>query len=212
MARSSTKKLESVVNVFKLVRLLQMIPWLFGAQSGSLNPVPTYGLKSIAEPLGSGIKNILKVMKDIVSNKVKFVMIGNGALFNYTKNFINKNNLKGKIILLGNLPYKEVIKIYKASDIIVFPSIWQEPFGRIAIEAMAASKPIVASNVGGIKDIVNNTGYLVNPNNLNEWSKKINRLVRDKKLRNKLGKQGRKEVEKYNSNKIAKQIEKIYLQ
>jgi len=157
-----------------------------------------------------GIKNILEIMKEIVNDDVRFVMVGKGNLFGYAQEFIIRNNLQGKIILLGKLPYSEVVKVYKESDIIVFPSVWQEPFGRISIEAMAASKPVIGSNVGGIRDTIidGETGFLVNSKE--DWIEKINLLVKDKKLRNKLGKQGRKEVEKYSSDKVAKQVEKIY--
>ncbi len=160
-----------------------------------------------------GILEALKVMVPILKNhkEVTFLVIGKGPLRKQIDVEVKKNDLESQIKLVGYLPYKEIPKAYSASDIIVFPSIWQEPFGRIAIEAMAAGKPIVASDVGGIKDIVNDkTGFLVSPSNLGGWREKLELLIKDKKLREKLGGGGRMLVKKYLTKTIAKDIEKVY--
>ena len=109
--------------------------------------------------------------------------------------------------------YDKIKEIYSKSDIIVFPSVWQEPFGRIAIEAMSFGIPVVGSNVGGIKNIIidGKTGFLVDPFDLKGWKDKINLLVRDRKLRLKLGREGKKiALKEYNVDIIAKKFEGIY--
>lgn len=159
-----------------------------------------------------GVLNIVEIAKNLIDKNVSFILVGDGPLKNVLEDKIKINNLKN-IVLLGNLPYKEVINIYLDSDIILFPSLWQEPFGRVAIEAMASSKPIIASCVGGVKDIIinNETGFLVEPNNINEWHAKLSRLITNSSLRKKLGENGKKLVKsKYDSTIIAGEIEKIY--
>jgi len=121
---------------------------------------------------------------------------------------LKKANIHDKV------PYNNIPELYETHDIIVFPSVWPEPFGRIAIEAMASSRAIVASDIGGIKDIIKNnkTGILVKPNDAKELKKAIEKLMKDKKLREKLGKEGRKDaIKRYDGKIIAEQVKKIYL-
>ncbi|NMX21211.1 hypothetical protein C5S30_01985 [ANME-1 cluster archaeon GoMg4] len=162
-----------------------------------------------------GIINFLKVAEDISINypNIKFLVVGDGPLKKECIDFSLNKNLKDCVVFTGKVSNKEIPKYYKASDIIAFPSIWQEPFGRIAIEGMASGKPIVASDIGGISDIVRDgkNGFLCNPFNLKEFKQKLEILIGDKELRNKMGEKGLKLAkEKYDEKVIANQIVKIY--
>ena len=102
---------------------------------------------------------------------------------------------------------------HKISDIIVMPSQWEEPFGRVAAEAGAASKPIVASNIGGIPEIIEHgkNGFLVEKGDLDSLVKFVKKLIKNKRLREKMGKKGREIIGKKFSNEMhVKKIEKIY--
>ena len=124
------------------------------------------------------------------------------------------------------LDKKEVIQLYSHADVFCCPSIY-EPFGIINIEAMACETAVVASAVGGIKEVVvhGETGLLVPVSQQNEapfepidpeqFSKDlasgINELVDNKELRNKMAKNGRKRVEStFDWTAIAKQVEELY--
>jgi glycosyltransferase involved in cell wall biosynthesis len=88
--------------------------------------------------------------------------------------------------------------LYARADICVVPSLWREPFGIAAVEAMAAGKPVVASRGGGLEGIVEDgsTGFLVEPGNAVELASKIETLLGDPILRRKMGSNARKKVEK----------------
>jgi len=124
------------------------------------------------------------------------------------------------------LDKKEVIQLYSHADVFCCPSIY-EPFGIINIEAMACETAVVASAVGGIKEVVVNgeTGILVpleqqnvapfepvNPDQFSrDLAKGINILIKDKALRTSMAKNGRKRVEDYfDWTAIAKQVEELY--
>lgn len=79
--------------------------------------------------------------------------------------------------------------VWDACDIAVIPSTEPEPFGMVALEAMAAAKPIVAANHGGLAEILitNETGFLVAPNNALELAEAIKQLAADASLREKMG-------------------------
>jgi glycogen synthase len=124
------------------------------------------------------------------------------------------------------LEKREVIQLYSHADVFCCPSIY-EPFGIINIEAMACETAVVASAVGGIKEVVvdGETGILVplkqqnvapfEPIDADQFSRDlangINTLISDKKLRNSMAKKGRKRVEDYfDWTAIAKQVEELY--
>ncbi|MHA7842531.1 MAG: glycogen synthase [Winogradskyella sp.] len=124
------------------------------------------------------------------------------------------------------LDKKDVIQLYSHADVFCCPSIY-EPFGIINIEAMACETAVVASAVGGIKEVVVEgvTGLLIQvvqqteapfePVNPDKFSKDlaegINKVVSDKELREKMAKNGRKRVEEFFDWKaIAKQTKDIY--
>ena len=124
------------------------------------------------------------------------------------------------------LPKKEVIQLYSHADVFCCPSIY-EPFGIINIEAMACKTAVVASAVGGIKEVVvhGETGLLipleqqneapfepVNPDKFSrDLAEGINKLINDKALREKMAVNSRKRVEDYfDWIAIAKQVEDLY--
>jgi len=63
------------------------------------------------------------------------------------------------------LPYHILQRLYVQADVVVVPSVWQEPFGRVALEALMCGTPVVASNRGGLGEIVQDgiTGFIVEP-------------------------------------------------
>jgi len=124
------------------------------------------------------------------------------------------------------LPKKEVIQLYSHANVFCCPSIY-EPFGIINIEAMACKTAVVASAVGGIKEVVVNgeTGILVpviqqkkapfEPENPDQFSRDlangINKVIADKNLQKQMEVKGRERVEEhFNWMSIAKQVENLY--
>jgi glycosyltransferase involved in cell wall biosynthesis len=91
-----------------------------------------------------------------------------------------------------------VENVYHTADIIVAPSRWQEPLGLINLEAGACRKPIVATRVGGIPEIVHDgvNGYLVDPKDVDGLVETVGKLIDDKALRFAMGQAGRELVER----------------
>jgi glycosyltransferase involved in cell wall biosynthesis len=86
----------------------------------------------------------------------------------------------------------DVWTVWDACDIAVIPSTEPEPFGMVALEAMAAAKPVIAANHGGLAEIVvdNETGFLVGPEDVLELANAIKHLAVDAPLRQQMGKAG----------------------
>jgi alpha-maltose-1-phosphate synthase len=132
----------------------------------------------------------------------------------------------GVIWIEKMVPKEVAYQLYSHAAVFCCPSIY-EPFGIINLEAMACETAVVASAVGGIKEVVVNgeTGYLVPLEQMQEspfepvdpdkfsrdFAEKINELMRDEHLRQKFGKAGRKRaVEKFSWATIAAETKKMY--
>ena len=88
---------------------------------------------------------------------------------------------------------------YKLSDLVVSSSIEPEAFGRVAVEAQAMNKPIVASDIGGSRETILNdkSGLLYKFNDPKKLANAINKIMKmDKKTLSLMGEQGRRNVEK----------------
>jgi glycosyltransferase involved in cell wall biosynthesis len=108
---------------------------------------------------------------------------------------------------------KEVENVYHTADIIVVPSRWQEPLGLINLEAGACRKPVVATRVGGIPEVVEDgvNGYLVAPGNVDGLAERVRQLITDPALRARLGDAGRARVEQSFTNQPVCEFETLLL-
>ena len=113
----------------------------------------------------------------------------------------------------GQIEHTELAYYYAAADVCVVPSHY-EPFGLVAIEAMACSTPVIASNVGGLRFTTINelTGLLVPPQDEKAFAKAIDRVLSYPAWSRQLEKDARKRVESmFSWNGVAEQLEQQYL-
>lgn len=134
---------------------------------------------------------------------------GEGPLKEKMLKIIKKNNLDAQIH--DPVPYHKIPEIYADADIVAFPSAWPEPFGRIAIESMAAGKPVIGSDIGAIKELIaKGAGILVKAGDVNELRIAIKKLIQNPKLRENLGKIGIKAAQEYDEKNTMRKIKNFY--
>ena len=110
---------------------------------------------------------------------------------------VERHRLGKKITFIQNC--REMPIAYKLANVVVSASIEPEAFGRVAVEAQAMNKPIIASNIGGSKETISNgkSGLLFHSEDTEEFASIINKLMRmDKESLSLMGEHGRKNVEK----------------
>lgn len=114
---------------------------------------------------GKGILLLIKSFISLLSQgrKLKLIIIGEGFLRNKIEKMTIKINKHIKFA--GQLPYHQTLDIIKKAKVIVVPSLWEEPFGRVALEAISQGTTAVVTNRGGLPEIVEDkiTGFIVNP-------------------------------------------------
>ena len=150
-----------------------------------------------------GIERLISIAKDI---KATIVIAGTGEYSEILK--ISAKELKN-IIFTGKLTEQEKIEAISSCDIFCSPSNY-EAYGITLVEAMAQSKAVIGSNVGGIPSTIGDCGYTFNKDDLTDLKVKIKLLLKNKKLRESFGKKGFKKAKELTWNKIAKDLVKLY--
>ena len=166
-----------------------------------------------------GIEYLIRAIKELENTldienykKIRLLIYGKGELKNKLEALTKELQIEDKVIFKGYISNEDVPKALNEMDIFVVPSI-NESFGVAAVEAMACEIPVIASSVGGLKEVIvdKETGYLVPKKDHKEIAKYLKKLILDKNLRTPLGENGRKRVlENYNWDSNVKYMIKIY--
>ncbi len=141
------------------------------------------------------------------------IMVGSGEMLPFLKAQAKFLRIEDRVRFLGYVESGMLPKLFGMADVFVLPSVTAEAFGIVILEAMASGVPVVATDVGGIPEIVreSESGVLVPPGNELELRNAIQKLLLDDGLRARFGANGRKAVEeKYSWDRVTERIEKTY--
>ncbi len=160
-----------------------------------------------------GLPFLIEAAKHIVEeySQTMFVIVGNGPLMNNLVAYLEKTNLSRNFVFLGDVHESVLPTLYNCADVFALPSI-QEGQGIALLEAQAIAKPVVAFDVGGVREAVLNkeTGLLVKSSS-RELAEAIIKLLADCSLREKMGDKGREFVSaNFSWNICAKRMLQVY--
>ncbi|MGC9064214.1 MAG: glycosyltransferase family 4 protein [bacterium] len=141
---------------------------------------------------------------------LNLVIIGDGEERGNLERLARKLNVKDKVFFLGTLPNARFY--FKNFHIFVIPSL-SEPFGLTILEAISQKVPVIATDVGGIPEIIEDskTGLLVPPKDPTALAQAIEKLINNQKLRISLGEEGYKKYrEEFTLEKMCIKTKRIY--
>lgn len=161
-----------------------------------------------------GVHVLIEAMPKILSNyhDVKFVIAGKGPCLNSLIEQSRKLNVSDRLYFTGFVSEEVLLKLYKCADIAVFPSIY-EPFGIVALEGMVAGIPVVVSDTGGLREIINHyeDGMKFYSGNSNSLADCIIELLKNNGLSERIRNVALQKVHRlYNWNNITEKIENEY--
>jgi len=161
-----------------------------------------------------GIEFLVKAVPEIVKEVPDFKLrvAGDGPLFYSLLKYVKNKNLMRNVVFLGKIPFTQLQKEYEYAKIFVFPSICPEPCPTTIIEAMASGLPIIASNVGGVPELIvdNFNGKLVQRMDSQALSENIIRLLQDEELSLRYRVNSLKLVKKFDIKMQINKVLKLY--
>jgi len=158
-----------------------------------------------------GVEYLIKAARQI---KAEIIIAGDGPERKYLESLILKYKLTN-VHMVGYFSHKldTINDFYLRADVYVAPSVWNEPLGLVILEAMVNKTPVVVSRKGGVTTLVKDgyNGFLIRPRSPKLIVEKINQLLQDEKLAEKMGERAYKTVtEKFSWDKIATKFYNLY--
>lgn len=156
-----------------------------------------------------GLDKLIEAFCALDSDDVALVAVGDGPLRSQAEQWVMQNIDSGNVVFPGIVSIEDLPKYYNLADIFVIPSLF-EPLSIVTMEAMACGKPVIASQTGGIPEVVSEKcGLFVQPGDMRELIYNLQMLLIDENLCRTLGKEGRKRAETvFSWDIITKQLEK----
>ena len=144
-----------------------------------------------------GVDILFHTIKEL-PNTIPFKIVGSGPNENQYYDFVQNNNLSN-VEFIGNLDRKNIINYYENCLAAVVPSTVFESFGMINLEAFACKRPVIASRIGGVPEIVehNKNGLLFEPGNIEQLKECILKYYNDRDLARQHGNNGYNKVQEY---------------
>lgn len=156
------------------------------------------------------IKAVAEVLRR--RNDVRFVLVGDGELKQQMYELAEKLNVDSRLLFLGFR--EDVPELLQVLDVFVLTSLW-EGLGRSLTEAMYTGRPVVATRVEGVPELVQDgkTGILVEPRNVQAIAEGIIKLLEDEHQARKLGCAARQRInEDFEADRMVRQLERLYNQ
>ena len=158
-----------------------------------------------------GVEYLIKAARMI---KAEIIIAGDGPERKYLESLILKFKLTN-VHMVGYFSHKldTINDFYLRADVYVAPSVWNEPLGLVILEAMVNKTPVVVSRKGGVTTLVKDgyNGFLIRPRSPKLIVEKVNQLLQDEKLAEKMGERAYKTVtEKFSWDRIATKFYNLY--
>lgn len=152
------------------------------------------------------------IKSTIVNNKkVIFIIVGDGQLLKSLTMKIKAMRLSEYVRFEGAIANSQILPYYGCADVFIMPSR-QEGFPRVLLECMATGLPFVATDVGGVRDLITDlpSKHLIEPENIDAFSIKIGEILKNRTLNNKLVSYGYRNILRYDIDLINKRFIELF--
>ncbi len=153
------------------------------------------------------IRAVPQILKEFP--QTHFLLMGEGELKETLKKEVKKLKVENCFHFIP--PQEEVLPVFSSLDLFVLPSL-NEGMGRVIVQAMAMGKPVVATRVGGVPDLITDgvNGFLVPPKDEHSLAQAIIKILRNPSLRLEMGKRGKERAQEFSLENMIKKIENLY--
>jgi glycosyltransferase involved in cell wall biosynthesis len=158
-----------------------------------------------------GPQVLLSALKGL-GEKYECGFYGKGPMKEDMMRFVKENGLS-TVSINDEVPQSQVGELYGKYDLVVFPSLVAEAFGRVPVEALASGKPVCASRIGGVTDIVDEgkNGLFFAPGDYAGLRDALRKLITDPMLREEMGADGRRKVARnFTAEAVTEKVISLY--
>jgi glycosyltransferase involved in cell wall biosynthesis len=174
--------------------------------------VPIMGIVARLHPMKDHhtFLNAVKIVKSTLPD-VYAIVVGDGELMESLKVYVEDLALEKNVIFLGSVT-ENLSEIYRMIDVLLLTSQYGESFPNVILEAMAASVPVVSTNISAVPEIIieEKNGFIVDKKNAELLAERVVIVLSDENLRNKFIRNGLVRVEKFGVKSMVKKHEQLY--
>jgi len=155
------------------------------------------------------IDNLIRAIAELPD--CRLIIVGDGPEEQNLKNIARELGINSRVIFTGQVSRKKALSYLKSADLFVQTSI-HETFPHVILEAMQIGVPVIATKVGGIAEIVEDsvTGLLVEPNNNDKLKEAIDLLIKDEELRKKFVSNANEQIKKFSIEKMVENTLQVF--
>ena len=162
-----------------------------------------------------GVNILIQAMLEFAdSDNVRCLIVGDGDLKSTYQSLVDSLGLGKKIIFAGFVADNELPNLFNIADMLVLPSIDKsEAFGIVALEAMSSGLPVVATDLPGVRSVVDKrkTGLLAKPGNVEQLAQMIKFLLDNPRIAKQYGANGREKVlQKYTWDSVGYKLDHLF--
>ena len=143
----------------------------------------------------------------------KLMIVGDGPYKKWLIDLVKKLDLNERVIFVGPVDDYWLPSYYSATDVVILPSTSRlEAFGIVGLEGMASGKPLILSDIPGVRDVISEKeGYIVEPLDPNAIAEALDKIWDAPDMAREMGKRGRKRVETlFSWEKVSKDVEEVF--
>ena len=159
-----------------------------------------------------GVEVLIRAVASNKDRKIRLNLVGNGAEEPHYRRLAGELGIGDRIRYWGRVPNEEMAKVFRETDIYCLPSVWPENQPVSITEAMASGVPVIASNLGGSRELVQDgvTGYLAEAGNAEDLAAKIRAMCDDAEMREQMGQAGQKRMAENDYRRNARKLAELY--
>jgi glycosyltransferase involved in cell wall biosynthesis len=177
---------------------------------------PTIGFVGRMLP-GKGLNILADALREVEPEKWKLLLVGDGPEREPFEKTLTEYGLMDRVRSMGAVSYDSIPEFFQQMDVLVVPTQTtkriREQFGRVIVEAMASSVPVIGSTCGAIPEVIGDAGLVVPEGEADALAGAIRRVLSDAALRDKLARAGRRRVEEqYSWERVAEKTYELYRQ
>jgi glycosyltransferase involved in cell wall biosynthesis len=143
--------------------------------------------------------------------RAKLTIAGDGERRRELEEVVERRGLSNSVRFLGHVPARDMAEIYGQSSVVVMPSILPEAFGKVGVEAMSVGRPVVVTDLGGVRDWLDDdvNGILVRPGESGELASALIKLLGDPERARRMSQAGLRTAERFSLERHVERFEQL---